>query len=235
MIAVVIPTCNHQYVPPDYGSISVIVVYDDPSNPRGFASSCNIGISKAHADNFSWVLICNDDADISLNDLHTLMAKIDEDTGVIAPVIVDDHGHEEAGIKVSGWGRVRMMKTTENREPDAVSGACMLIPSWARFDSGFLHGFEDVALCLLLKKRGKKITIHRDARCIHLGGGTLTHHTRAWFARSIYGQLRLFSSPILSIGIVSLGCLQARNSLSNVKGVWDGYRLWKDQRSSKET
>ena len=29
MIAVVIPTCDHHYIPPDYGTIPVIIIYDD--------------------------------------------------------------------------------------------------------------------------------------------------------------------------------------------------------------
>lgn len=235
MIAVVIPTCNHLYIAPDYGSIQVIVVYDSPSYPRGFGSSCNIGIAKAHADGCSWVLICNDDAQISLSDIHKMMGYIDESAGVIAPVIVDDHGHETAGIRISRWGRSWMMRATDRRQADAVSGACMLIPSWARFDRGYLHGFEDIALCFLIKKRGKNIMIHRSARCMHHGGGTIPHHTSDWFARSIYGQLLFFSSPALSFFIVGLGMLQARHSVAHIKGVWDGYQLWNVQRSARVT
>ena len=63
MIAVVIPTCDHHYIPPDYGTIPVIVVYD--KDRRGFASSCNIGIAKAHAKGLSWTVVCNDDVDLS--------------------------------------------------------------------------------------------------------------------------------------------------------------------------
>ena len=56
----------------------------------------------------------------------------------------------------------------------------------------------------------RTISICRSARCKHDGGGTIAHHSRSWFARSIYGPLRFSSSPTLSGIIVGLGLLQAR-------------------------
>lgn len=233
MIAVVIPTCNHHYIPPDYGTIPVIVIYDEQK--RGFAASCNIGISQAHEKGFPWVVVCNDDTQISLSDLHMMVSHVQEDTGAISPLIIDDQGTKYAGIAVSKWGRIRMIGSDECIDPDSAFGTCMLVPSWVRFDAQYLHGFEDIALCSLLRKRGKTITVCRDAYCIHDGGGTIAHHTRSWFTRSIYGQLRFFSSPALSGIIVGLGMLQARKSIENIRGVWDGYVLWKNQRNSSAT
>ena len=233
MIAVVIPTCDHHYIPPDYGTVPVIVVHDEEC--RGFASSCNIGISKAHARGFLWVLVCNDDIELSSSDLYTMISAIKENTGAISPLIVDDQGKKYAGLSVSKWGRTRMIGSDESIAPDSVFGTCMLIPSWVRFDAQYLHGFEDIALCSLLRKRGREIAVCRFARCTHEGGKTIAHHTRLWFARSIYGQLRFFSSPVLSGIILGLGFVQARDSVDNMKGVWDGYVLWKRQRSSRTT
>ena len=233
MIAVVIPTCDHHYVPPNYGTIPVFVVYDE--DRRGFAASCNIGIAKAHAKGFSWILVCNDDIELSPLNLHTIISQIREDTGAISPLIVDDKGMEYAGISVSKWGRVRMITSRESTTPDSVIGTCMLVPSWARFDSQYLHGFEDIALCSFLRERGKKISVCRSAHCKHEGGGTVSHYSRPWFAKSIYGQLRFFSSPALSGIILGLGLFQARFSRENMKGVLDGYKLWKRQRSSRKT
>ena len=233
MIAVVIPTCNHHYIPPDYGTIPVIVVHDDQR--RGFAASSNIGIAKAQAQGCQWVVICNDDIALSLSDLQEMISQVQEDTGAISPLIEDDQGIKYSGIMVSNWGRVRMIRAAESRKPDSAFGTCMMIPSWARFDAQYLHGFEDIALCSLLRKRGRTITTCRSARCRHDGGSTIAHHTRSWFARSIYGQLRFYSSPALSVVIVGLGFAQARSSFENIKGVWDGYLLWKRQRSSSTT
>ena len=233
MIAVVIPTCDHHFNPPDYGTIPVIVVID--KNRRGFAASCNIGIAEAHSKGHSWVLVCNDDVDLSLSDLKEVLSKINEHTGAIAPIIIDERGFKQTGIFVSRWGRVRLIQSNETIAPDAVSGACMLVPSWARFNSQYLHGFEDIALCSLLRKRNKEIFVCRSAQCVHKGGGTLAHNTRLWFARSVYGQLLFFSSPPLSGLILGFGFLQARGSLDHMKGVWEGYLLWKNQRNSKAT
>lgn len=233
MIAVVIPTCDHQYTPPDYGKIPVIVIYDDQR--RGFAASCNIGIARAQEKGFPWVVVCNDDIELSLPDLHDMVHHIQENTGAISPLIIDDQGNEYAGITVSKWGRVRMILSAESIDPDSALGTCMIVPSWARFDAQYLHGFEDIALCSLLRRRGRTIIICRSARCKHDGGSTIPHYSRSWFARSIYGQLRYFSSPTLSGIILGLGLLQARSSLENMKGVWEGYTLWKNQRSSSTT
>ena len=164
-----------------------------------------------------------------------MIHQVREETGAISPLIVDDQGGEYSGLAVSKWGRVRMIQSQESIAPDSAFGTCMLIPSWARFDDQYIHGFEDIALCALLRNRGRKIAVCRSARCRHDGGGTIMHHTRTWFARSIYGHLRYFSSPALSGIIVGLGLLQARDSIENIKGVWEGYTLWKNQRSSSTT
>lgn len=233
MIAVVIPTCNHHYIPPDFGTIPVIVVYDDKR--RGFASSSNIGIAKAHAKGIPWTVVCNDDVDFSSLDLDKMISEIQQSTGAISPLIMDDQGIKYAGISVSKWGRVRMIRSDESIAPDSAFGTCMLVPSWVRFDAQYLHGFEDIALCSLLRNRKKTISVCRTTHCKHQGGGTIAHDSRTWFARSIYGQLRFFSSPALSNIILGLGFLQARNSLESMKGVWDGYMLWKRQRNSSTT
>jgi GT2 family glycosyltransferase len=233
MIAVVIPTCSVDFVPPNYGSISVFVIFDDPKNSRGFASSCNLGLAKAHAQGFRWILICNDDASISREDILQLMQNIDDGIGVIAPVITDDKGIQSAGIVVSSWGRVQLLRTPLSEGFDALSGACFLIPAWARFDDGYSHGFEDIALCSLLKKRGKGLKLVRDVRCHHDGGGTIVHHSRIWFAHSVYGHLRFFSSSIHAPLIVGLAMMQARRRKSSLLGVLDGWLLWRDQRRSR--
>ena len=235
MIAVIIPTCSADFVPPAYESVSVVVVFDDPKDPRGFACSCNLGLAKAHALGFRWALICNDDASISNEDIERLTHHIDEGTGVIAPVITDDKGIQRSGIVVSSWGRVRLVRSHSSEDIDALSGACFLIPSWARFDDGFTHGFEDIALCFLLRKRGKKLKIVQNAHCHHHGGGTIVHNSRKWFAHSVYGHLRIFSSHLHSPLIVALAILQARNKKSSILGVLDGWNLWRNQRSSRTT
>ena len=56
-------------------------------------------------------LVCNDDIDLSLSDLHEMVHHVQENTGAISPLIVDDQGNEYAGITVSKWGRVRMIES----------------------------------------------------------------------------------------------------------------------------
>ena len=232
MIAVVIPTCSSSFSPPSYSHIAFFVVFDDPSSPRGFAASCNLGIAQAQAKGFPWVLICNDDAHISEEQIQKIHSVATEDHGVISPVIQADQKIFSSGISISSWGRVRFVRTDQERL-DALAGACMLIPSWARFHDGYIHGFEDIALCRLMRNRGKILEIVHDIVCEHKGGGTIPHDSPLWFRNSVYGHLRFYASPTLAPIIVGLGLVQARHRISNMMAVLDGWRLWRDQRNDR--
>jgi GT2 family glycosyltransferase len=76
-------------------------------------------------------------------------------------------------------------------EVGGLSGACLLVPAWARLDPAFPHGFEDLALCRDLRARGLRNLVVPHARCRHLGGATLGRTTRRAQRHALVGHLRL--------------------------------------------
>ena len=154
---------------------------------------------------------------------------------VIGPVITDDRGIQSAGIKVSSWGRVALNKDPTHTTLQALSGACLLIPSWLRFDEGYPHGFEDIELCARITKMGLDIELVREASCFHMGGHSIPHGSKLWFQHSIYGQLRFFGKRRYFPIIILMGLLQARHHRDSLIGVWQGGLRWWHQRSSKAT
>jgi len=228
MIAVVIPTRNLAYQSPQYRDFPTILIQD--SRGEGFAKTCNRGLALAQKQKKKWVLICNDDAQIQEQDIHLLIARITDQIGVIGPVIMADQKIQSAGISVSRWGRLQLRNSITFRPPDALSGACFLVPSWIRFEDGYPHGFEDIALCFFLKKRGFTLSLVHDAICQHRGGGTLQHRTKDWYAFSIYGQLRLFSQYRNIPLILLLAMLQIKTDTEGWKGFRKALSMWKNQR-----
>ena len=243
MIAVVIPTLDPQLTyPKDLDH--VFVVYDGAPTPlcsphflrapqKGFAYACNVGIAHAQSLGYTWVLILNDDATIT--HLHMMCSKIAPRVGAIGTVIEDDHGIQSAGILVSFWGRVKMNRDISQKDVPALSGACMLVCSWARFDAGYRHGFEDIDLCVRLKRKGYSIVLDKDSRCFHKGGASIAHHTKMWFAHSIYGQLRFYNKRRLLPIVMLLGCMQTNMNKACMRGVWEGGKTWWRQRMSSAT
>ena len=202
----------------------------DNDKQEGFAKTCNKGLAEIQSRHIHWVLICNDDAHITQDNLDLLIAEINEYTGVIAPMIISDQKIQSAGISVSSWGRVSLRKSIHKKQPQALSGACFLIPSWVRFDDGYLHGFEDIALCSFLKKRGFSLNLVSSAICDHKSGGTLPHYTEDWYALSLYGQLRFFSKSRHIPLILCMAIAQKNINMEGLKGIWKGFSMWKNHR-----
>jgi len=245
MIAIVIPTLNPQLNYPN-DLEHVFIVYDGDraslchpnflwSSQKGFAHACNVGIAHAQSLGYKWVLLLNDDAKIDPQDLQKMRDRIAPKVGAIGTVIVDDHEIQSAGILLSLWGRVKMNRDITQKEIQALSGACLLVCSWIRFDEGYLHGFEDIDLCMRLKKKGYSIVLDKESRCFHKGGASIPHYTKTWFSRSIYGQLRFYNKRRLLPIIMLLGCMQSKMNKACMLGVWEGGKMWWNQRISSAT
>ena len=41
------------------------------------------------------------------------------------------------------------------------------MPSWARFDEGYVHGFEDFELCRRFRRMGLPVQVLSTLRCVH--------------------------------------------------------------------
>ena len=112
-------------------------VVEHPTPDQGFAASANTGLAHAQCDGYSWVLLLNDDATIDPQSVQKLVNKIGPEVGAIGPVITYPNGVQSAGIAVSSWGRIKNIQQPPYMDSwvDALCGACMLVPSWVRFDA----------------------------------------------------------------------------------------------------
>ena len=179
------------------GELPVLIVDDSPSGDlpaalgaraqivirsrgqEGFARAVNQGLRHAEELGYGWVLLLNDDAIMEPGAVEAMCSARTEASGVLAPVLVHPDGREQAGVFVRSWGRVngRRSRGTPG-DPDAVSGACMMIRSSERFDPGFPHGMEDFELCRRIRARGDRIQVVEAARCLHRGGASLSPRSR---------------------------------------------------------
>lgn len=149
---------------------------------QGFARAANAGLAAVRSPT---ALLLNDDT-LPEGDCLDRLATAGVVTG---PVLVGPRGVESAGIVVTSWGRVVHRRSLGPVQ--ALSGACLHLPSSARFDPAFRHGFEDVELCLRLGG----VRLVPDARCWHEGGATLSRTSAEAQRHAVSGQLRLYPRP----------------------------------------
>lgn len=166
----------------------------------GYAPANNIGLSFARG---KYVCFLNSDVFPKVPDWLDSMVEVASnrpDVGAVGALLVfEDESvqHEgcsyEALPELSNWTfplhpRKGRFPTEEEdvREVDAVTGACLLMPSaLARevggFDEGFVIGdFEDVDLCRKVLKTGLKCVIDRHARLYHLERQSQGDQQMAW-------------------------------------------------------
>ena len=201
--AVVIPTVgppfNRSWIEAMSSFIPIIVVFDGDalvsidgvttlvSPQKGFAGAVNIGIRHAQLAGYTNVLVLNDDAIPNEGCIEGMISSYESTGGLLSPIIVEPK-HTIWGYRRSKWGRFHPV----NDPNDAVfvPAVCLLMPSWSRFDEGYVHGFEDFELCRRFRQMGLAIRIDPMLNCFHRGGGTLSRRSdRAQYGSS-YGQLR---------------------------------------------
>ena len=197
---------------------------------EGFSSAVNQGLLAAKDAGFPWVLLLNDDAILEPGSIERLSKARSSDVGVLAPVLIDQQGRESFGVKIHSWGRVhRRNKPPIISDPEAVSGACMLIRNEERFDTAFRHGMEDFELCMRVRARGQRIVVVPDAFCRHIGGGTVPQNSRSAQRHGLSGQLRLvgggWKSPLV-LGLAFAQIIRERGPRDRLIGIWDGWNDW---------
>ncbi len=169
------------------GDWPVEVVRDE--RREGFAATVNRGLARASS---ARVLVLNDDAAPKAGCVEALLAV---DADLVGPVLVAPGGTvESAGIRFSE----RSGRVVTLRDPpagacavDALSGACLLMPGDLRFDPGYPHGFEDVALARAVRRAGGRVVLQPAARCVHLGGATRDRRSPEATRDALIGHLRL--------------------------------------------
>jgi hypothetical protein len=225
----------------------VFVVFDDPaatSAPsgvvgvpgpgRGFAQAANAGLEAARQAGFRRVLLLNDDAVPCDGCVSRLLefAIAHEGVGAVGPLLLDRQGRvESAGISCHvAHARVRQ-RTTAPPGPtdvDALSGACLLVDAWVRFDGRYPFYFEDVDLCRRIRRAGRRVVLLPDAHCVHVGGATRPRDSREAARLAVRGHLRLVgaSTPhrMLALSLALGQVLREGASPERLRGVLEGWR-----------
>lgn len=170
------------------------------SHNMGYAPANNVGLQHARAPH---VCFLNSDVFPCTPDWLEIMLRAAAEAGVGAVgalLVFEDGTVQHEGIAYSslhefgGWsfslhpnkGRHPVASAPSAREVDAVTGACLLMPTGlARelggFDEGFVIGdFEDVDLCKQVQARGLRCVVDRRARLYHLERQSQGDQQLAW-------------------------------------------------------
>ncbi len=193
----------------DYSNFSVIVVDNassDGSVPllkkaypsmkliennsnRGFTGGNNLAISAALAEGYDYILLLNNDTEVSKNFLSRLVETIHSDPkmGIIQPLILFNQNRSliwSAGGIFQKWlGKSITLadRTPINRfknpftDLDWATGCCMLVRATVFQNIGLLNDsffayFEDVDFSIRASKRGFKIGLEPSAIIYHEAG-----------------------------------------------------------------
>jgi N-acetylglucosaminyl-diphospho-decaprenol L-rhamnosyltransferase len=184
----------------------------DAGGNIGFARANNLGIRVASG---ALVLVLNPDTVAGGAAIDALAACLDAHPGIGAagPRIVDGHGRPELswGPMISPLAEARQKllvvghdrgwrlasaaverRTTESRDVDWVSGACLMarrddLQAIGLFDERFFLYTEDVDLCARLRAHGKRVRFLATVTIVHHrghSGVSAPAATRAAYRRS---------------------------------------------------
>jgi N-acetylglucosaminyl-diphospho-decaprenol L-rhamnosyltransferase len=196
----------------------------------GFAKGNNIGIRASGSEH---VLLLNPDTLVPPGAIDALVTRLDADGSIAAvgPRLVDAEGRGELsfGSMYSPWTEARRKltlaldargvglvrgwierATRTPREPDWLTGACLLVRRAAGeavgwFDERYFMYAEDVDLCAALRAAGGRVVFVPDVEVVHLrgrSGASRPGPTRdAWRASHLafYGKHRPAWAPLLRL------------------------------------
>lgn len=200
----------------------------------GFAQAANAGLAAAEIRGADAVLLLNDDAELTPGCVEALATALVDGVMITGPVLEDAEGRAWAGLELSWWGRLRECAWEDGAGPPrsvaALSGACLLLRPSVRFDVGYRHGMEDVALCREVWNAGQAVRLVPCARCLHVGGATVDRQTAAAARHAVSGHLRLVgggwrTAPVLALALAQTVREGARPA--RAAGVWRGWQDWR--------
>lgn len=198
---------------------------------EGFARAANLGLAHAAASGADRVLLLNDDASPDPGCVALLDAALVEGVGAVGPLLVGRDGAvESAGLDIGRLGRVRQRRQVHDGAVDALSGACLLLRADARFDPRYRHGFEDLGLCVDLRRRGLDVRLVAQARCVHLGGATVPRRSAEAQRHAVSGHLRLvgggWRAPLV-LGLAVAQVLREGGPVARLAGIGQGWSDWR--------
>jgi GT2 family glycosyltransferase len=215
------PDLSHEIIVVDNGSAdgSAAIVRRYPSvrlieagENLGFAAANNRGIRKSRG---TLLLLLNSDTVVPARALDRLAAilRAHPDAAVAGPRLVDATGQAELSFgpmlaPLAEWRQRRLVRglnrrapqtirivetmTRQERYPDWVSGACLLVhradaEAVGLLDERFFMYTEDVDFCAAVRASGRRILFTPDVEITHLRGrsaATAPEDTRAAYRRS---------------------------------------------------
>ena len=175
-------------------------VIRNPEN-LNFGPACNQGADAARGD-----LICflNLDTEVQPRWLTPLITALnDPEVAVAGPRIIHPDGSLQTAGGIRAWhgngsaGGEELKKDGPSCDADGVTGACMLIRkdvfnAAGQFDTRFINGYEDVALCLSVREAGWRIRYVSESTIVHhesVTPGRWTHaHQNVAIMNAIWGN-----------------------------------------------
>ena len=152
-------------------------------NPKnyGFPKGNNIGIREALKHGTDYVLILNNDTEVTENWLKSMIeiADSNERIGMIGPQLILPNGNTQNSCYSYKYGLTKKFAPNKTQEVDCVSGACMLIKNSVIQEIGLLDEgfnpiyFEDIDYCFRVKKSGFKIVYTTKSKVYHHKGMTM--------------------------------------------------------------
>lgn len=177
----------------------------------GYAKANNIGINASRGE---FILFLNTDTVVPHEALPSLLAEIraKPEVGAIGPALVfQNKGYQVSFGRKRDFGSEILQKFFLNpyfklalklshrtREVGWVGGACLLsrrsvLEEAGFFDENFFLYFEDIDLCLRIKKKGYKVIFYPLVKVVHLGGATTSGSPTRWLqTRLEYRRSQLY-------------------------------------------
>jgi GT2 family glycosyltransferase len=156
---------------------------------KGFAYACN---QAARISSKQYLIFLNNDTEVLCNWIKPLLDIADKDFrigAVGAKLIYPDNSIQHAGVAFSSDKVHHIYRNfspchpavNKQREFQAVTGACMLVPrklflSLGGFDEAFINGFEDLDFCFRARSKGTKVIYTPKSVVIHHESKTPGRH-----------------------------------------------------------
>lgn len=156
---------------------------------EGFSRANNIGARQSSA---KYLLFLNNDTLVTAGWLEAMVRVADADSSVgivgIKQLFPYTNRIHHTGIIIAADGRPQhiyphadgsLPHVNRQREYQAVTGSCLLVPrdlfdAAGQFDEGYRNGYEDVDLCLAVRRLGRSVVCCTNGLIYHYGQITET-------------------------------------------------------------